>query len=180
MYIRPLTDAEISQIRKVKDVIKAQRQALIKEIKQSREAKRAAIEGLKKQRQALADEIKQLSRYHDSVKFKGLEKQQQALADEIIQLSRYHDKIKSELKRTHDALKPITGKPVFILQGNKSVLLDYELLWKLYKSIVRRRWYCELSIKGKVLSIKYPTGVIELNELPKYQEDLLPVIEIEE
>lgn len=117
------------------------------------------------------------------------------VANEVIKTQRHslrlgirycRDASKLELQQKYKALKTITGKPVFIRQGDRLVLLDYELLQKLYKSIVRRHWPCEINVFNqpqKMLTLDYPIGSAKLYELPKYQEVLLtglPVIVIEE
>lgn len=139
MYLRPLTDAEINQIR---------------------EAKRAANDTITKQRQALAKEIKTYK----------------------------YGKAPTEMVELYDALKQITGKPVFFLQGHRSMLLDYDMVNALLKSLKKSRYRAQVSlirvVTKTVMFITYPAGEIQLNELPKYQEAVLtkglPVIEIKE
>lgn len=124
-----------------------------------RKAKQVANAIIKAQRLALAEEMKYLPRKN----LKGL-----------------------ELKQQRNAKKDITGQPVFILCGNDSMLINYELLQKLAKSLHKRRYWTEVRIKQvagePVLSITHPRGMAELNQLPKYQEALLiqglPVVRI--
>lgn len=128
------------------------------EISQIKEAKKVANLAIKEQRQALTKQIKDT----------------------------FQSDKKLELQQKYKALKYITGKPVFILQGDRSILLNYELLLNLYRSIKRRNLPCEINIfskPSKMLTLDYPIGSAALNKLPAYQTVLLqglPVIKIEE
>lgn len=158
MNLRPLTHAEL---------------VIIWEVKQ------LANTVLKLQRQALAEKIKKRQQFL-------AKERQQARAKGVKQVPRYTDKVEFDLQQAYDALKLITGKPVVIRQNGEALRLNYELFQKLYHSLEKRRWPCEVRVKGGLtnatLTIQYPRGIIELNELPAYQLKLLgalPVVDLE-
>jgi hypothetical protein len=137
MYIRPLTDAELTA---------------------SRNAKETANIEIKKQRQALTKEIKRLE--------KGLKT---AKAREALYWKR-------------EALKDIKGYPVMASLDGEAILLNYELLRKLDRSLEKRGWPRTVTIRQSALVIEYPAGEIGINQLPDYQAKLLkdlPVIRLD-
>lgn len=90
----------------------------------------------------------------------------------------------AHLIEEREALRTITGNPVIITINNDTICLDYEILRKLDK-LLNWRWYREAKIEKSTLIITYQKsngkGVFSLNELPKYQTNLLsklPIVEI--
>lgn len=109
-----------------------------------------------------------------------LTKQRQALARQIKKTSNY---VRKKLQQERDNLRYIIGKPVIVSMNGGNMLIDYELLLKLDRSLKRRGYHREISIKGHTLVIEHPKGFIELNELPEHQAELLvdlPVIDLSE
>jgi len=81
-----------------------------------------------------------------------------------------------------DELQLITGHPAHISIDGDSVCLNYDMVKKLDWSL--RRVSRNMRVRpGLSLTFEYPTGMVELYELPAYQVKLLsnldlPVIEI--
>lgn len=123
------------------------------ELERIREVKQLANDVLKLQRQEITRQIKKM--------LHGAEK-------ELMQWKRDH-------------IKDITGKPVIVSLDGEGIGLNYELLQRLNRSLEKRGWHREINIKRNTLTIQYPRGIIELNEFPAYQLDVLgdlPVVDL--
>jgi hypothetical protein len=128
-------------------------------------AKRIANDEIKKERKALRAEIKKLERQAGSY----------ARSAELRDLD---DRLKQ--------LKPVTGKPVLVTAGDKSIYLHYEPVARFIKSLERNYYQGKASICGirgnrKALIVEYGPNEFMLFELPLYQVNLLhdlPNIEI--
>ncbi|MEN1989851.1 hypothetical protein [Paenibacillus hubeiensis] len=95
---------------------------------------------------------------------------------------------KQDLRRQLDSLSPIKGYPAIIEDRDRNMVIDYELLRRLTRSLKHRR--VDIRIEpGGLLAIDHEDpfnshnhGEIELYEIPSYQQMLLtdlPVITID-
>lgn len=126
------------------------------------EAKRKANEVIRARRKAITAEIRKL------------EKLEKTAITRSVALTCLDDQL--------NELKPVTGRPAHVSVNGGSVCLDYDLLYKLDRSLAKRYWHRTMWVQpGISLTIEYQTGTAELYELPSYWVGMLsdlPIIEL--
>ncbi|MGG3278882.1 hypothetical protein [Paenibacillus solani] len=102
-----------------------------------------------------------------------------------------HHRSTAVLAAESEMLQDVKGDPVVLKLDGSSIILNYEMLRRLIRSLKNRQWNMSLdtSTGSPVLIITHhinlwgkDRGYIELYDLPSYQKELLtelPVIEIE-
>lgn len=90
---------------------------------------------------------------------------------------------RSPLLNQLEVAKDVKGLPAQLSVDGVQIVIDYEIFQRFIRKLKQRRWYVEIKsapVSGsKTLVIshfnfnKSSSGVIELNELPQYQQDLL-------
>ena len=132
------------------------------------------------------EEIEKIKKYKDSANA-IIKVQRRGLTAKIkLNQKAFHIHQVELLAKQLEAHSVVTGRPVIVKVGYDVITLNYDLLKKYARSLVKGSFYSRwIKIEGAHLSIRYEkhgqSGTVELYELPVHQVDLLdglPIVDL--